>query len=84
MNRPDFEGNPAEGATRTAALAPGQADFPMLSAPPRIFFGNLLHRLNRQMQGALPRVAPLRNGQKSNPERNRRSRSNTLTDSSLQ
>lgn len=31
-----------------------------------------------------PRVTPLRNGQKSNPDRNRRSRSNTLTDRSLQ
>lgn len=53
-NRSDFEGNPAKGATRAAALAPGQSDFPMLSAPSRIFFGNLLHRLNRQTQGALP------------------------------
>jgi hypothetical protein len=31
-----------------------------------------------------PGVTPLRNGQKSNPDKNRRSRSNTLIDSSLQ
>jgi len=53
-NRSDLEGNPAEGATRAAALAPGESDFLMLPAPSRIFFSNLLHRLNRQMQGALP------------------------------
>jgi len=52
-NRSDFEGNPAPRAARTAALAPGQSYLSVLSAPPRVFFGDHLHRLNRQMQGAL-------------------------------
>jgi hypothetical protein len=57
----------------------------MLSAPPRVFFRDLLHRSDRKRcKAQSPRVTPLRNGQKSNPDRNRRSRSNTLTDSSLQ
>src|SRR5450631_3455446 len=52
-NRPDLEGNPAEGPACTAALAPGQSDFPMLSAPPRVFFRDLLHRLDGKIQGAV-------------------------------
>src|SRR5882724_255724 len=48
-NRSDLKGNPAEGPAGTAALAPGQSDFLMLSAPPRVFFRDLLHRLNRKM-----------------------------------
>jgi hypothetical protein len=52
-NRSDLEGNPAEGSPCTAALAPGQSNFLMLSAPSRVFFRNLLHRLNRKMQGAV-------------------------------
>src|SRR5258707_11338649 len=52
-NRSHLEGNPAEGAACTAALAPGESDFSMLSAPPRVFFCDLLHRLNRKMQGAV-------------------------------
>jgi hypothetical protein len=56
----DFEGNPAQGAARAAALTPGQADFSMLSAPPRVFFGNLLHSLNGQAQGAIPARRPFK------------------------
>src|ERR1700680_1356563 len=82
-NRSDLEGNPAERAPCTAALAPGQPDFLMLSAPPRVFFRDLLHRLDRNMHGRISTRDPF-DGQKSNPDRNRRSRSNTLTDSSLQ
>src|SRR5882672_257281 len=52
-NRSDLKRNPAEGPAGTATLAPGQSDFPMLAAPPRVFFRDLLHRLNRQMQGAV-------------------------------
>jgi hypothetical protein len=52
-NRSDLEGNPAQRPACTATLAPGQSDFSMLSAPPRVFFSDLLHRLDRQMQGTL-------------------------------
>src|SRR5450631_1838503 len=52
-NRSDLEGNPAEGPAGTATLTPGQSDFPMLSAPPRVFLRDLLHRLDGQMQGAV-------------------------------
>jgi hypothetical protein len=52
-NRSDLEGNPAKGAACTTALAPGQSDFSMLSATPRVLFRDLLHRLNRKMQGAV-------------------------------
>src|SRR5258708_6455383 len=52
-NRSDFKGNPAEGPACTATLAPGQSDLLMLSAPPRVFFRDLLHRLDGQMQGTV-------------------------------
>src|SRR5712671_527224 len=52
-NRSDLKGNPAEGPACTATLAPGQSDFSMLAAPPRVFFRDLLHRLDGQMQGAV-------------------------------
>jgi hypothetical protein len=52
-NRSNLERYPAQGASRTAALAPGEADFSMLSAAARIFFRDLLHGLDGQMQGAL-------------------------------
>src|SRR5258708_1698199 len=52
-NRSDLEGNPTEGPACTATLAPGQSDFLMLSAPPRVFFRDLLHRLDRKMQGTV-------------------------------
>jgi hypothetical protein len=52
-NRSDFKGNPAERSAGTATLAPGESDFSMLSAPPRVFFRDLLYRLNRQMQSAV-------------------------------
>jgi len=52
-NRSDLKRNPAQRPSRTTALAPGQSDFPMLSAPPRVFFCDLLHRLDRKMQGAV-------------------------------
>jgi hypothetical protein len=37
-NRSDFEGYPAERAARPTTLAPGQPNFLMLSASPRVFF----------------------------------------------
>jgi hypothetical protein len=49
-NRSDLKGDPAEGAACTATPAPGEADFSMLSAPPRVFFRNLLHRSDGKMQ----------------------------------
>src|ERR1700730_12541518 len=52
-NRSDLKGYPAEGPACTAALAPGESDFPMLSAPTRVFLRDLLHRLDGKMQGAV-------------------------------
>jgi hypothetical protein len=52
-NRSDLKGNPAEGPACTATLAPRQSDFSMLPPPRRVFFRDLLHRLNRKMQGAV-------------------------------
>jgi hypothetical protein len=52
-NRSDLKGNPAQGASRTAALAPGESHFPVLSAPPRVFFRDILYRLGGKMQGAI-------------------------------
>jgi hypothetical protein len=52
-NRSDLKGNPAQRAACTTALAPRQSDFLMLSAPPRVFLCDLLHRLDRKMQGAV-------------------------------
>jgi hypothetical protein len=53
-NRSDLEGNPAKRAACAAALAPpGQPDFSMLTAPPRVFFRDLLHRLDGQVQGTV-------------------------------
>jgi hypothetical protein len=52
-DRSNLEGNPPQGATRTAAFTPGQADLSMLSPSSRIFFRDLLHGLDGQMQGAL-------------------------------
>jgi hypothetical protein len=57
-NRSDLKGDPAEGAACTATSAPGEADFSMLSAPPRVFFGDLLHRLDGKMQGTVPARDP--------------------------
>src|SRR5258708_28933831 len=51
-----LKGNPAEGPACTATLAPGQSDFSMLAAAPRVVFRDLLHRLDRQVPGpATPR-----------------------------
>jgi hypothetical protein len=52
-NGSDLEGNPTERPARTPALAPRQSDFSMLSAPPRVFFGDLLHRLHGKVQSAV-------------------------------
>jgi hypothetical protein len=52
-NRSDLEGNPTQGPACTATLAPGQSDFSMLPAPPRLFFRDLLHRLDGKIQGAV-------------------------------
>jgi hypothetical protein len=52
-NGSDLKRNPTEGAARTAALAPSQPDFSMLPASSRVFFRDLLHRLNRKMQGTV-------------------------------
>jgi len=52
-NRSDLKRNPAQRPAGTAAPAPGKPNFSMLPASSRVFFGNLLHRLNRQMQGAV-------------------------------
>jgi hypothetical protein len=49
-NRSDFKGNPAQRTACTVTLAPGQPDSSMLSAPSRIFFRDLLHRLNGKIQ----------------------------------
>jgi hypothetical protein len=57
-NRSDLERNPAQGPASTAALAPGESNFSMLSAPPRVFFRDLLHRLDRKMQGAVAARGP--------------------------
>jgi len=52
-NRSDLKRNPPQGPARTAAPAPGKPNFSMLPASSRVFFGSLLHRLHRQMQGAV-------------------------------
>ena len=59
-DRSDLKRDPAQGAARAAAFAPRQSDFSMLAAAPRVFFGNLLHRLDRQIQGALPARRPFK------------------------
>src|SRR5450631_1066798 len=61
-NRSDLEGNPAERPPSTAALAPGQSDFLMLSPPSRVFFRDLLHRLDGKMQGAVTARDPFEEG----------------------
>jgi len=57
-NRSDFKRNPAQRAACTATLAPGKPDFSMLSAPPGIFFRDLLHCLDGKMQGTVPTRDP--------------------------
>jgi hypothetical protein len=57
-NRSHLEGYPAQGTSRTAAFAPGQANLSMLPAAPRIFFRDLLHGLDGQVQGALAAGGP--------------------------
>jgi hypothetical protein len=52
-NCSDLKGNPAEGPACTTTLAPGQPNFLMLPAPSRVFFRDLLHRLDRKMQGTV-------------------------------
>jgi hypothetical protein len=52
-NRSDLKGNPAKRAACSAAPPPSQPNFPMLSATPRVLFRDLLHRLNRKMQGTV-------------------------------
>ncbi len=52
-NRSYLEGNPPQRATHAAAFTPSQPYFSMLSASPRVFLGNLLHRLHGQIQPAL-------------------------------
>ena len=61
-NRSDLEGNPTEGSPCTTALAPSQSDFLVLSAPPRVFFRDLLHRLNGKMQCAVTAGDPFEEG----------------------
>src|SRR5579863_5524176 len=53
-NRSDLKGNPAQRPAGTTALAPGKPNFSMLPASSRVFFRDLLHRLDGQMQGAVP------------------------------
>jgi hypothetical protein len=53
-DRSDFEWNPAQGAPGATALAPGEPNFTMLASSPCIFLGDLLHRLRRQIQTAIP------------------------------
>ena len=57
-NRSDLKGGPAEGAASTVTSAPGEADFTMLSTPPRVFFRALLHRLDGKMQSTVPARGP--------------------------
>jgi hypothetical protein len=52
-NCSDLKGNPPKRPPCPTALAPGQPNFLMLSAPPCIFFRDLLHRLDRKMQGTV-------------------------------
>jgi hypothetical protein len=82
-NGSDFKGNPTERPACTAALAPGESDFSKLAAPARVLFRDLLNRLDRKLQRAVT-ARGLRKDQKSNPDKNRLSRSNTFTDRSLQ
>ena len=57
-NRSDLKGDPAQGAACTATPAPGEPDFSMLSASPRVLFRDLLHRLDGKLQGTLPARDP--------------------------
>jgi hypothetical protein len=52
-NRSHLQRSPAQGPSRTAALAPGEADFSMLPATPGVFLSNLLHGLHGKMQGTI-------------------------------
>src|SRR5258708_6938965 len=61
-NRSDLKWNPPQGPPRTAPLPPGQPDFSILSPPPPVFFRDLLHRLNRKMQGAGTARDPFQEG----------------------
>src|SRR5450755_928640 len=61
-NRSDLKGNPAQRAACTTALAPGESNFLMLSASPRVFFRDLLHRLDGKMQGTLTTRDPFEKG----------------------
>jgi hypothetical protein len=61
-NRSNLKRNPAQRPAGTAAPAPGQPNFSMLPASSRVFFGDLLHRLNRQMQGAVAARDPFEEG----------------------
>jgi hypothetical protein len=61
-NRSDLKGNPPERPPCTTTLAPGQPNFLMLSAPPRVFFRDLLHRLDRKMQGTVTARGPFEEG----------------------
>ena len=63
-NRSDLERNPAQRPVGAAAPAPGKPNFSMLPASSCVFFGNLLHRLNRQMQGAVTARDPFEEGPK--------------------
>jgi hypothetical protein len=58
VNRSDLERNPTEGPACTATLAPGESNFSVLPAPPRVFFGDLLYRLDGKMQGAVAACGP--------------------------
>jgi hypothetical protein len=57
-NRSDLERNPTQGPACTATLAPGEADFSTLAPPPRVFFGDLLYRLDGKMQSAVAARGP--------------------------
>jgi hypothetical protein len=61
-NRSDLERNPTEGSPCTTALAPGQSDVLMFSAAPRVFFRDLLHRLDGKTQGAVTARDPFEEG----------------------
>jgi len=66
-NRSDLKGNPAQRPACTAALAPGESDFSMLSTPTRVFFRDLLHCLDGKMQGAVTARNPFEEGSEIKP-----------------
>ena len=65
--RSDLEGNPAQRASGTAALAPGQTNLSMLAASPGIFLRDLLHGLNGNIQSTIAARHPLEEGPEIKP-----------------